>query len=401
MLINGRYHVTYCTNIHPGQDWQSTFSHIQENLPEIKKQVAGATSLGLGLRLSNRASEELEVGDNLIQFKKWLSDEDIYVFTMNGFPYGNFHNERVKDKVYAPDWTKTERVEYTERLFDQLAFLLPENMSGGISTLPISYKHWHNSEIEVQQTFEKAAENITQIVAHLYQIEQSSGKYLHLDIEPEPDCLLENSDEFIDFFEAFLIPIASKRLGQKLDVNVTRAKELVLRYVTICYDVCHFSLAYEEPTKTFAKLENKGINVGKIQVSAALKILFKKENASAIWNSLARFDEPTYLHQVTEKVGNSVKTYRDLPVLLQDKKKFTELRAHFHVPIFLERFESLFSTQDHILKVIDVLKTKEISKHIEVETYTWDVLPEALKIDLTSSIVRELIWLKEKLQNNG
>ena len=143
MLIDDKYHLTYCTNIHPGQDWESTFESLVEYLPVIKNKISKGQPFGIGLRLSNKASEELAMNDNLPQFKSWLIKNGLYVFTMNGFPYGNFHDEVVKAKVHEPDWTTRDRVNYTIRLFDQLAYLLPEGISGGISTSPISYKHWH------------------------------------------------------------------------------------------------------------------------------------------------------------------------------------------------------------------------------------------------------------------
>ncbi|MCW5517451.1 metabolite traffic protein EboE [Muriicola sp. Z0-33] len=397
MLIKGKHHVTYCTNIHPGQDWDNTFKHIKKYVPEIKKQVAPNIPFGLGLRLSNKASEQLNEKDHLSQFKKWLDTEDVYVFTMNGFPYGNFHDERVKDKVHAPDWTTPKRLSYTKRLFQQLAILLPAGISGGISTSPITYRHWHTSEEDINSAFETGAKHFTEIISHLYQIEEQTGKYLHLDIEPEPDGLLENSDEVIRFFEDYLIPIATTQLKSKHAWDQEESRKYILRYITLCYDICHFSLAYEEPMATFKKLAGKGIGIGKIQVSAALKILSDQQQNNAIWETLSRFDEPTYLHQVTEKIGDQVRTYNDLPALLKAKPNFKELRAHFHVPIFLEQFEALYSTQDHILKVIEVLKEEQISDHLEIETYTWDVLPAALKKDLVASVVREINWLKERL----
>ena len=220
---------------------------------------------------------------------------------------------------------------------------------------------------------------------------------MHLDIEPEPDGLLENSDEVVSFYKEYLIPMAVKQFASKYGFDAHKSRELLLRYITVCYDICHFSLAYEEPSDTFEKFNLNDINIGKIQVSAALKILFGREDADKIWNSLAHFDEPTYLHQVTEKSGDVVKTYNDLPALLNEKGDYTELRAHFHVPIFLEKFESLYSTQDHILKVLILLNKIDISDHLEIETYTWDVLPAALKKDLGTSIIREINWLKERL----
>ena len=143
MYIKENLQLTYCTNVHPGSNWDTTFKSIERHVPEIKKEVCSHRPFGLGLRLSNIASEELGIEGKLLQFKKWLDDQGVYVFTMNGFPYGNFHNERVKDDVHTPDWTKVERLTYTKRLFDQLLILLPEGLSGGISTSPISYKYWH------------------------------------------------------------------------------------------------------------------------------------------------------------------------------------------------------------------------------------------------------------------
>ena len=397
MHVNNTFHLSYCTNIHPGQNWESTFTSLKEYVPGIKAKVSPNESFGLGLRLSNKASEELNEGEHFSEFKAWLSQNDLYVFTMNGFPYGNFHDERVKDAVHSPDWTTEERLVYTQRLFEQLAELLPEGMTGGISTSPISYKHWHDSKEKKKKAFTAGAKNLAEIALQLIEIESEKGMYLHLDIEPEPDGLLENSDEVVEFYERYLIPIVTQIFKERTSLPTKHIHNAIKRYITVCYDICHFSLAYEEPEYTFKKFKNAGLNIGKIQVSAALKIISDAADSSGIWEALAQFNEPTYLHQVTEQVNGKVKTYNDLPIVLEKRKDFKELRAHFHVPIFLERFGKLFSTQDHILKVIEYLKQHPISDHLEIETYTWDVLPKELKRDLSESIIREIDWLKERL----
>ena len=397
MHINDTFHLSYCTNIHPGSDWESTFKSLKTYVPGIKKEVSPNAAFGLGLRLSNTASQELNGGNNMSEFKKWLQENDVYVFTMNGFPYGNFHDERVKENVHTPDWTTNKRVKYTKRLFKQLSELLPEGMSGGISTSPISYKYWHDSEEEKQKAFKTGAKNLAEIAFQLLEMEAVTGKYLHLDIEPEPDGLLENSDEVIEFYERYLIPITTQLFKERTSLSKEQINHAIKRYITVCYDICHFSLAYEEPEDTFKKFADAGLTIGKIQVSAALKILYSEADADEIWKSLERFDEPTYLHQVTELVDGKVKTYTDLPKILENKKDFRELRAHFHVPIFLEQFGKLHSTQDHILKVVDYIKQNPVTEHLEIETYTWDVLPKELKRDLSESIVREIDWLKERL----
>lgn len=397
MLVKSRYHVSYCTNSHPGEDWNQTQQYLKNYLPQIKERLSPHTNFGVGLRLSNKASEELEIGNNLFDFKTWLDDNELYVFTLNGFPYGNFHGEKVKDAVHAPDWTTTNRLIYTQRLFRQLTFLLPEGMEGGVSTSPISYKYWYNSEQSKMRAFSKASEHYTKIVIQLIEIESNRGIYLHLDIEPEPDGLLENSEDLVNFFDQYLLPIGKRILNEVLGVTDKFAEELILRHITVCYDVCHFSLAYEEPEDSFEKFKKSGIKIGKIQVSAALKVLYDAANPEIIWESLAKFNEPVYLHQVTEKFENEVRTYKDLPVILENKKDFTELRAHFHVPIYLQNLGVLYSTQDQIIKVLRYLKTHAITSHLEVETYTWDVLPESLQTNMVNSITSELEWLIDRL----
>lgn len=397
MLVDNKYHVSYCSNIHPGEDWEQTLLSLKTYLPKIKKEVSPESPFGIGLRLSNVASLGLNEGNNLQDFKDWLGDNQFYVFTMNGFPYGNFHNERVKDMVHAPDWTTTERLDYTKRLFDQLAFLIPEGISGGISTSPVSYRHWHTTSDALEVAFRTAAESMSKIVLQLVEIERNTGKHLHLDIEPEPDGMMENSDEVLHFYETYLIPIATQKLTSALGCDKETARELILGHITVCYDVCHFSLAYEEPEHTLEKFRKAGIKVGKIQVSSALKILFKDGKNEEIWSSLGEFNEPTYLHQVTEKVGDKVITYKDLAEVLKKRPKVSELRSHFHVPIFLEKYDHLFSTQDQIIKVLEYLKKDQFSNQLEIETYTWDVLPINLKTELSNSIVRELEWLKSNI----
>lgn len=419
MRLPQNRHLTFCTNIYAGENWETTFSELQKYLPDIKKELAPEEWFGLGLRLSHTASEELGLRKTLTDFKKWLDDNKIYVFTMNGFPYGNFHQDPVKDNVYTPDWTTIKRLDYSKKLARQLAFLLPEGASGGISTSPISYKHWYDSEEKKHRVLQKGAENLIELAVFLEKLEAETGHHIHIDIEPEPDGLLENSDDVIAFYNSYLLPQAENYFSEKSDENSKTAKTtkttedteeaenaeeaenrngFVKKYLQVCYDICHFSLAFEEPEKTFAKFAENGISIGKIQISSALKIIFDPENKELLWASLARFDEATYLHQVTEKRDGKVITYPDLPAILSEKKDFEELRAHFHVPVFLEEFQGLFSTQDYILQTFEYLKENLVTEHLEVETYTWEVLPKSLKIDLSSSIIRELQWVLERVK---
>jgi len=398
MKIKDRFHITYCTNIHPGNDWEETFSELKAHLPVISRNVAGDRAFGVGLRLSDLASRELDEGNRLQEFRDWLNKNNLYVFTMNGFPFGSFHHQAVKDQVHAPDWTTPERLEYTSRLFRQLAFLLPEDVQGGISTSPVSYRHWHEGDKARQRALVKGAENMARVAMLLNSLEHETGRYMHLDIEPEPDGLIENTRDVLMFFTEFLLPAGKQIIGAELETDEEQAGRILLRHINVCYDTCHFALAYEFPTQTFTALSSAGIRFGKIQVSAALKMVNSGSDNQSSWDTLARFNEPVYLHQVTEKQGEEVITYSDLPEILSQRREFTEFRAHFHVPIFLERYETLYSTQDQILKTLAFLSNHAVTAHLEVETYTWEVLPADLRKDIDQSVIRELDWLINQLE---
>ncbi|MDN3585961.1 metabolite traffic protein EboE [Pedobacter aquatilis] len=390
MEINSA-HLTFCTNIYAGEGWLAHFAVLKDSFPVLKAQLSPEKSMGIGLRLSNLASIELLENNHLEDFKKWLSEVDGYVFTMNGFPYGGFHHTRVKDQVHAPDWTTQERVDYTIRLFKILTELLPEGMDGGISTSPLSYKPWFSNTNDRETATATATNNILKVAEALQEIKNRTGKTLHLDIEPEPDGFLESGPEFIHWYEQVFLKTG------KLDEAILK------QHICLCYDVCHFAIGYEPHTAIIDELKNKGISIGKIQISAALKAKLPGEvsERTAVISELARFDEPTYLHQVIAKQNNgSLVRYPDLSNALADRDNAnsTEWRAHFHVPIFVEDMGLVQSTQSDIKAVLDHQKKHRFTNHLEVETYTWEVLPTALKAPLNDSIVRELQWVKNILE---
>jgi hypothetical protein len=397
MLTQG-FHLTYCTNIHPGESWSDTFENLKAYIPKIKKQVAPEGLFGIGLRSSHEASLELMQPDKLLQFQEWLDENDCYVFTFNGFPYGGFHRQVVKDEVHQPDWSTNDRLEYTLRLFDILEKLLPDGMDGGISTSPLSYRHWHTTDKE--ELLQKCTRHLLEVVEHLYIIYQNTGKVLHLDIEPEPDGIIENTVEVIWYFKNYLIPEGCNFLAERLGLEVEAAELCIKNHIRICYDVCHFAVVYEKPSEVFKALDAEGIQVGKIQISAALKVDLSNLAKPALKQKLSSFAESTYLHQVVARTSaGKLINYRDLPAALDqpENQEEEEWRIHFHVPVFLSDYGSIASTQGDILDVFAWLGDHQVTNHLEVETYTWEVLPEDINLDLTGSIVRELQWVKENL----
>ena len=403
MNINST-HLSYCSNIHAGETWDATFQNLKIYIPEVKKRLAHKGAFGIGLRLSHEASVVLERPERLQEFRDWLKKSNAYVYTLNCFPYGGFHRTKVKEQVHAPDWTTEARLDYTIRCFRILAQLLPEGMEGGISTSPLSYRHWFSTDAEKEAAFAQATTHLMDVVDELVRLRRETGKLLHLDLEPEPDGLIENSEELIRYFKDWLISKGKGILGKKLGIVEKEASALILDHLQVCYDVCHFAIGYEKPKETFQKLKKAGIGIGKIQLSAALKLLIPDSpfERFSIGKRLEEFADTTYLHQVVGRTQEKgLISYPDLPqaIALLNNTKDLEWRVHFHVPIFLENYGTFQSTQEDIVEVLKLVKADpSISSHLEVETYTWEVLPEDTHLTLGEAISRELAWVREQLQ---
>lgn len=401
VVPNSNFHLTYCTNIHAGETWDQVFNNLKKFVIPIKESLSPDRPYGIGLRLSVQACNELHKKDTLESFKKWLFANQLYVFTINGFPYGGFHNEVVKENVHHPDWRTKERLEYTLKLFNILAELLPEGIDGGISTSPISYKYWLKSEEEIKNTFQAATSQFVDVAINLNRIYEATGKLLHLDIEPEPDGLLENTQETVKYFTEWLFKTGAEELAKKSDLSFKVAAEIMKRHIQVCYDVCHFAIEYENPEDVIQEFVKNDISIGKFQISAALKVQLEDiDQRRQALERLSVFVESTYLHQVIQKnADQSLTQYRDLGEALAYifDERAKEWRIHFHVPIFLEDYNLLRSTQWDIANTLNYIKKHAIANHLEVETYTWDVLPIDMQIDLKESIKREMSWVLSTL----
>jgi hypothetical protein len=409
MELNHGLHLAYCTNIHRGETWTETFHSLQKHTLAVRKKVCPQKPFAIGLRLSSQAAVELSERKTLLEFQRWLEKNSCYVFTINGFPFGNFHGARVKENVYRPDWTSPERLNYTNLLFDLLAELLPAGIDGSVSTVPGSFKEFistHEQEIEIRK-------NIFRCVEHIARVSEKSKRKLHLGLEPEPLGLLENSAETISFFEQLRAENKNDpRLNEFLGVN---------------YDCCHFAIEFEEPKNAIATFQKAGIKISKIHLSSALKC---KPTAKAR-EQLKQFADDVYLHQVITRDTNplwnartrprfgtglqndtgKLKFYRDLPdaLLTENRKssivnrKFPEWRIHFHVPLHASAIAPFENTNDHLLGVLDLLaENPNLCSHLEMETYTWEVLPMELK---TRSVVEQLVaeydWTLAQLKMRG
>lgn len=401
MQVSSNAHLTYCSNIHPGETWEATFQNLKRYTTRVKEKISADRSFGIGLRLSAQAAQTLLEGENLVDFKDWLSDHDLYVFTMNAFPYGGFHHQVVKDKVHAPDWTTTHRLTYTINMFDLLRDLLPFELEGSISTSPLSYRHWHDTPEKLEVTKQTSLEHLLTVVMHLLEIKETTGKHLHLDIEPEPDGVIENCDEFIAYFNDYLLGQGAKKLAARTGLSFSNAEESIREHVQLCHDVCHFAVGFEDAGEVISKVQAAGIKTGKIQISAALRGSWHSpESRDQISKNLQSFDEPVYLHQAMIKpTGENMERYRDLAPALERMRRVAdgEVRTHYHVPLFTEKYDQLKSTQSDIVDTLNQWLQSPFTHHLEVETYTWDVLPDTLKVDIVDSISREMDWVLKRI----
>jgi hypothetical protein len=357
--------ITYCSNIHPGESWLETFQSLRIHIPAVKNIVSPNAPFPIGLRLSSRASEEVDEHASA-WFARWLREQDLFVPTINGFPHGSFHRSPIKENVYLPDWRSPERVAYTRRLATLLDCWLPDSVLGSISTVPIGFgKCLSDDDLGCVR------KNLCAVLECLDGLRQKSGKRIVLALEPEPSCFLETTDEVVAFFDRMSF---SDELRQGIG---------------ICFDCCHQAVQFEDPVRSLGLLADSGILVPKVQVSSALRL------KDPVRDVLTRFCEPCYLHQVVIRTQEgSLKRYVDLPEAFQGhaSAEGDEWRIHYHVPIFAERVQSCDTTRFFIEELVPLLDKQTL---LEVETYTWEVLPPELRMEtVTGSIIREIQWLK-------
>jgi sugar phosphate isomerase/epimerase len=384
-------HLTYCTNIHAGEPLDEVMAGLARHLPEIKAGVAGAGPFGVGLRLGQAAASRLREPAALARLKRFLSEGNYYVFTINGFPYGAFHGRAVKEDAYKPDWSTPERLAYTDLLADILSELLPAGQEGSVSTVPCTFKPWAAGRLET------ITEQLIRHVAHLVGIAAKTGQTIALALEPEPYCYLETIEEAVAFFNDHLFSRAGvARLAAMTGLSPAAAESAMRRHIGVCYDVCHAAVEFEDPKASIERLRAAGIQIPKLQLSSALKVAaFDQQSA----RHLAAFAEPVYLHQVVQRKDGVLRRFVDLPQALADAAAGGEWRVHFHVPLFLEEMQHFGTTQAFLAEILRLHRAAPISRHLEVETYTWDVLPAAYrKVSLSSAIARELNWVKARLQ---
>ncbi len=384
MQLKHGIHLAYCTNIHRGETWAETMDALEKYTLAVKRAICPELPYAIGLRLGDQASRELVQGGNLDRFRDWMVENGCYVFTINGFPFGKFHGTRVKEQVYAPDWTSGERLDYTKRLFDILSQIIPPDVEGSVSTVPCSFKEFITAPAQV----DAIVRNLWSCIDYLSELKERTGCTLHLGLEPEPLCYLETTGETVEFFKKIeQYRPGDGRWRQHLGVN---------------YDACHLAVEFEEPAHALSHLLGNGIRISKLHFSSALKVR-PSENVRA---ALTEFEDSVYFHQVVERSPEGyLRRFKDLPLALQQSQAGpgAEWRIHYHIPLHSQPAGFYEPTADHLLGVIEFLgRDPSICSHIEMETYTWEVLPPELKNrSVVEQLVQEYQWTLCELARRG
>lgn len=372
--------LSYCTNVHPGR----TVAEVEHGLNEYTVPLRSnfGEPLAAGLWLAQPVIKELlATPDGVGKFAEGLDRRGLSCHTLNAFPFGDFHSPRVKENVYLPDWTDPLRRQYTEDCAKVLAALMPPDAEGSISTVPLGFK-----EFEHPADFEKQTiAQLLQLATSLDRLYQETGRKVRLAIEPEPFCVLETTDEAIAFFQK-LFEVAAD------EFNPILAQE----YLGLCYDVCHQAVEFEDVADSIRRIDQAGIALNKIHITCAIHLDHPAGNQEGR-EALARYVEPRYLHQTMAKtqdgtilrqVDLSEELARTPPAEFQ---KATAWRVHYHVPVNADDLGPLRTTRTELKEALAAVEQLDSAPHLEVETYTWEVLPDGGSVELVEGLTRELL----------
>lgn len=387
----------YCCNVHPGRNLEEVRQSLTEFSLPIKQSLGRERDLGVGLWLSATTAEQLLDKNTRKEFGDWLRASGLVPYTLNGFPYGNFHQAVVKHQVYLPTWADASRLKYTLDLIDILDDLLPADCLGTISTLPLG---WPSSPAGVADaSFLRAcADNLQQLARALAELRARTSRQIMVCIEPEPGCVLDSAEDLVRFFEDYL--------GDASEIR---------SHLGVCHDVCHSAVMFENQHQALQTYQDFGVSICKVQVSSAVQLELDRLSAAAAASAvghLEEFCEARYLHQTTWRTGTGFRFFADLPEAIKavrqsadpsgDRSGYQgELRVHFHVPIFARELGTITTTQSEIESCLSSLAagSADLSQiHFEVETYAWNVLPATWRQrPLTEGIAEELRWFEAAL----
>jgi hypothetical protein len=395
-LGKGLGHLTYSTLVHPSDDWDQLWKSVNTYLPAVKARMAPHEKFGVCLRTSAPSAAALsEDASKRATLKQFFADQDLYLYTANAFVYGVFKKQVIKEDVYEPDWQTAERREYTKQVANLLAELAPEGVSPSIQSAPLGFK----PKVTGDDVVDAYTNNVIDVVAHLVELKKKTGKTVTLGLEPEPRCYLETTDETIAYFTTHLFaPKTTERLADKTGLHPADAAIAMKRHMGVVFDIGHQSVGYEDIPASLQKLVDNGVQIVKLQEAASMYI---PDVAQKTVDALQSFAKTIYLSQTCQKKDGKMTWFLNLEDAFEDWYKNPgprEWRTHFHVPVFLNDLGAFGTTRFALEQALAFHKKSPLSTHLEIETYTWDVLPDHLKTgDIVEYVCREIDWVKGQL----
>jgi sugar phosphate isomerase/epimerase len=388
--------LSYSTLVHPGDTWAEMWESLTTYVPQVKERVCPDASFGVSLRISAASAETL-TGDaeRRAELKHFLDANDMYLYTVNAFPYGPFKNTLVKETVYEPDWRSDERAIYTMRVADILAEVAAPGIEPTIQSPPLGFK----PRVTGPDVVDAYTDQVLRVVTHLVKLEERTGRKVRLSLEPEPYCFLETTEEALDYFTNHLYADSSvAKLARETGLATGEALDVLRDHLGMVYDICHQAVEFEDIGASLKALAEAGIPVFKLQEAAAVRT---PEVTQEKVEALKRFADTVYLTQTVEKRDGRLTRYLNLEdafAAWEADPGPREWRTHFHVPVFLDDLGEFKTTRFAIEDALSFHKANKLSPHLEIETYTWDVLPEHLKTgDIVDYVEMELNWVRSQL----
>lgn len=396
-LGDGLGHLSYSTLVHPGDTWPEMSASLAKYVPEVKRRVSPDRPFGVSLRLSGESARHL-AGDaaERAMLRDFLAAGDLYVYTVNAFPQGSFKGRSVLENVYEPDWSTEERTRYTMAVADVLADITGEGAEPTIQTMPLAFR----PKVTSQEYVAAFTRNILRVAAHLVELERRTGRLVRLAIEPEPFCYLETIAETAEYFGQRLYSTAGARTLAKLTgLPLADAHGALRRHLGVVFDLGHQSVEFDDIPASLRLLADTGVPVFKLQEAAALWVPQVTDEAV---HELERFTDTIYLSQTSELRDGVLTRHLNLSDAIEAWRREPggerEWRTHFHVPVFLDDLGPFRTTRFAIEQALDAHRELPQSAHLEIETYTWDVLPPQLKDgDIVDYVVRELEWVRDRV----
>lgn len=397
-LGNGLGHLSYSTLVHAGDTWGEMKASLEEFVPRVKQRVSPDAPFAVSLRMSAAAVETLSgSARERAELRAFLDAHDLYLYTVNAFPYGPFKGRRVMEDVYEPDWSTEARVKYTIDVAELLAELTPADVDPSIQSAPLAFAANVHGEADVALL----TTNVLRVVAHLHALERRTRRRVKLALEPEPACYLETTDETIAFFEQRIFSAAGvAELARMARIPLSEAEHVVRRHLGVVFDIGHQTVGFEDITASLTGLVDAGVPIFKLQEAAALRV---EELSEEMLPRLRMFTDTIYLSQSSLRTVDGTRRFLQLGDALDAfaaDPMPAELRTHFHVPVFLSDIGPFRTTRFGVVEALRLHRELPLSDHLEIETYTWDVLPDSLKTgDIVDYVVRELEFVRSQLQD--